>query len=306
MPVDTHIGVAVPKAPGDPEPGARLRGRLQTLEAAGVDSLWVTDSGLGYVGSLAPTPLLAFVAGVTSRVALGAAVYVLPVHQPVRLAQDLATVDQLCGGRLIVGFGIGGKDGDYGPYGVERAGRVERYESAIHTVRAVWQDGPTTVAGPDWELDSVQVEPKPARRPGPPIWFGGRSDAALRRAAELGDGFIGAGSMSTADFLGLLVDLRSHLDVAERGEGFRVGKRVYLAVDDDGRAREQMRSAMGTIYRRPELADDVALIGSYDHCLEELRSLQEAGTDTLVLHPLFDLDRQLAHVTSLMHDLRRG
>jgi alkanesulfonate monooxygenase SsuD/methylene tetrahydromethanopterin reductase-like flavin-dependent oxidoreductase (luciferase family) len=128
------------------------------------------------------------------------------------------------------------------------------------------------------------------QQPHPPLWFGAHHPAALRRTVELGDGFMGAGSLSTAKFADEVKLLRQLLGEAGRDPAaFPIGKRVYIAVDRDrARAGERLAKWFGAFYGRPQLAGEVAVWGSPAECLDQLGQVAAAGAGLVMLNPVFD------------------
>ena len=182
------------------EPIGRVARRA---EALGFDSLWTLDQVLGGSRNLEPISLLSYVAAITTRVRLGTAVFVLPQHNPVQLAKELATLDVLSGGRVDAGFGIGNDDqAQSAAFGLRPGRRVRRFTESLAVMRALWSERKATFHGDFFDLDDIRMEPKPVQRPGPPVWFGGRVEPALRRAVRLGDAWMGPGSSSIDDFRG--------------------------------------------------------------------------------------------------------
>jgi alkanesulfonate monooxygenase SsuD/methylene tetrahydromethanopterin reductase-like flavin-dependent oxidoreductase (luciferase family) len=127
------------------------------------------------------------------------------------------------------------------------------------------------------------------------VWFGAHHPNALRRTAELGDGFMGAGSLSTAKFAEEVKALRDHLRAAGRDpETFPIGKRVYIAVDPDRtRAARRLAEWFGGFYGRAAMAEQVAVWGSAEECAAALRDVIAAGARLLLLNPVFDEMEQL-------------
>jgi alkanesulfonate monooxygenase SsuD/methylene tetrahydromethanopterin reductase-like flavin-dependent oxidoreductase (luciferase family) len=117
-------------------------------------------------------------------------VLLAPLHHPLRLAEDLAVVDQLCGGRLDVGLAPGYKPGEFATLGVPKSERGARTDETIEILQLAWRGEPFSHAGRHFQFDDVVVTPPPVQRPGPPIWVGGSSMAAARRAARWGAGFM--------------------------------------------------------------------------------------------------------------------
>ena len=146
-------------------------------------------------------------------------------------------------------------------------------------MKALWTQPRATVTGEFWHFEKVPMEPKPVQRPYPPIWFGAREPVALRRAVRHGDGWMGAGSSSTADFVQQYSELRRLLDEAGRDPAtFAISKRVYLAIDDDrDRAERRLREWFAGRYRNADMGSRVSIWGSRSECVEKLGELVRAA-----------------------------
>jgi probable F420-dependent oxidoreductase len=158
-------------------------------EAEGLDSAWVSEhhgSADGYLPSL--LPLLAAFATVTDRIELGTGVVLAPFHDPLRLAEDFAVVDQLSGGRVICGLGIGWREEEFRAFGIDVATRVRRLAEIVDVLRLAWTGERFDHRGRHYSYDAVAVTPPPARVP--PIYVGGFVDDAIRRAGRIADGYI--------------------------------------------------------------------------------------------------------------------
>ncbi len=167
-------------------------------------------------------------------------------------------------------------------------------------MKRLWTEPRVTFDGRFWRLADARMEPKPVQRPHPPIWVGAHQPRALQRAVELGQGFIGAGSTSTAAFLDEVRTLRGLLAEAGRDPAqFGVGKRVYIAIDADRRrAERRLADWFGAFYGRRELAEQVAVRGEPAECVDRLRELVEGGARFLMLHPVFDELEQLERLAA--------
>ena len=158
-------------------------------EEQGLDSAWVSEhhfSSDGYLPSL--LPLLAAFAAVTDRIELGTGVVLAPFHDPIRIAEDFAVVDQIAGGRVIAGFGVGWRLEEFRAFGVDLSSRVGRMQELVEIVRRAWTEDRFDHAGRHHSYSGISVTPKPARVP--PILIGGFADAAIKRAGRIGDGYI--------------------------------------------------------------------------------------------------------------------
>jgi len=296
------LGVAIPQTfpDGRIEP-RRIQSFVQRAEALGFHSAWVVEHTFGAMPALAPIELLTYAAAMTERLQLGAAVLLTALRTPVQTAKSLATLDQLSGGRLIVGVGLGGNPKVYPAFGLTAERRAARFAEGLRVMKRLWTEPQVTLDGEFYQLENASVQPRPLQTPHPPLWFGGHHELALRRAVELGDGFIGAGSASTATFAEQMKVLRSIL--AERGRdpaSFPIGKRVYLAIDRDrARAGKRLAEWFGAFYGKPELAERVSVWGDADACVEGLRGVIAAGAGFLMLNPVFDELEQLERLAEL-------
>lgn len=303
MSVRVDLAVSIPQTSLDGrfDLGA-LRDYLVRAEALGFHSAWVVEQVLGRIASLEPVELLTWAAAVTQRLRLGAAVLLTALRSPVHTAKSLATLDHLSGGRLIVGVGLGAWRRAYPAFGITADRRAARFAESIRVMKALWTEPRVDFAGEFWRLENAAMEPKPLQRPHPPIWFGAHHPNALRRAVELGDGFMGAGSASTAAFAEEVKRLRDLLAGAGRDpEAFPVGKRVYIAIDSDReRAGRRLAEWFGAFYGRAEMAGEVAVWGDVATCAEGLARVVDAGARLLLLNPVFD-DRQ--HLEAFAADL---
>jgi probable F420-dependent oxidoreductase len=164
---------------------------VRLAEALGFDSAWVSEhhgASDGYLPSLL-TMLSAFAAA-TDRIGLGTGVVLTPLHDPLRLAEDAAVVDQLSGGRLTLGLGIAWRPEEFRMFGVPFSERLARTVDTVEILRRAWTGERFSFDGEVYHYDRVRVTPPPAQEGGPPILMGGYVDAAMRRAGRIGDGHI--------------------------------------------------------------------------------------------------------------------
>lgn len=163
----------------------------QLAENLGFGSFWTSEHH-GVSDGYLPSQLvfLAAVAAVTRRIRLGTGVVIAPFHDPLRLAEDAAVLDQLSHGRLEVGLGIGWRDEEFRMFGVPRAERAPRLVHMVELLRKAWTGERFSSSGPAGEYRDVQVTPAPYQPGGPPILLGGFNDVAVRRAGSVGDGFV--------------------------------------------------------------------------------------------------------------------
>jgi probable F420-dependent oxidoreductase len=295
---EPRISVGVPQLLGGEDVDVVRRYAVRA-EELGFARLWSLDAVPGSATSRVPLldglHVLTTAAAVTDAIGLGVAVIVLPARNPAVLARELATIDRLSGGRLTVGVGVGRSEPTAAGLGLPAGSRARRLREGVEVLRALWADGEATYEGEFYRFAGVTLEPKPVQRPGPPVWFGAGSPPALRRAARLGDGWLGAGSSPSEAFPGQLRILVDALREAGREPGaFPVGKRVYIAVEDtERRARDRLAPVLDGMYGAPGLTDRVAVCGPPEACAEQLRVLVAAGARELLLHSMYDQLEQL-------------
>ena len=201
-------------------------------EALGYGSLWVADMHLRPYPVLDPVVLLGYVAALTARVRLGTSVLISPVYNPILLARELASLDQMSEGRLTVGVGLGTAERLYPRYGISTARAVGRFVEGVRLMNALWTTSPTTFEGRYWNTDQVLMEPKPLQQPRPPLWFGGGHPNALRRAVRYADGWMGAGISTTGAFADNVQLLRRYCEESGRDPAtFQIAKRIYVGLD---------------------------------------------------------------------------
>jgi probable F420-dependent oxidoreductase len=166
----------------------------QHAEELGFTDVWVSDHVVHPAEQSYPSPYLldpfvtlAWAAAVTDRVRLGTSVLVVPQHNPVWLANHLASLDTMSGGRLLVGAGVGWSQREYEALGQSFEDRGRRLDEILDLLRAAWTEDPTSFAGEFYRFTDIRFLPKPAGDI--PIWIGGGVEAAFRRAIDKGDGF---------------------------------------------------------------------------------------------------------------------
>jgi probable F420-dependent oxidoreductase len=185
-----HFGVILPNYGRESSPDA-IRRTAELAEELGFDSVWTTEHMI--VGPEAVDPYgrvydplvtLGWISGWTTRIELGTSIVLVPLHNPIHLAKEVATLQELSGGRVTLGVGMGWHKDEYDFMGVEFKGRGRRADEAIRLMRALWT-GEKDFDGENWSFHDATFGPLPAKQP--EIWVGGSSERAIRRARELGD-----------------------------------------------------------------------------------------------------------------------
>jgi probable F420-dependent oxidoreductase len=185
-----HWGVILPNFGLDSNP-QRIRRVAELAEELGFDSVWTTEhiivgpDAIDPYGRLYdPLVTLGWIAGWTEQLGLGTSIILVPLHNPIHLAKEVATLQELSGGRFTLGVGMGWHRDEFEFMGVPFEGRGRRADEAIRLMRALWK-GERDFKGKFWSFHDATQEPHPD--PLPEIWVGGASERAIRRALELGD-----------------------------------------------------------------------------------------------------------------------
>ncbi len=264
-------------------------GSVAELEALPIDSLWVG----GHVASRNPSPEamvgLARLAALTERVRIGTSILLLPLYPPAIVAKQTADLDRATGGRLILGIGVGGEyPQEFRACRIPVNERGRRTNEAIPLIRRLWSGEEITHEGRYYAMEDVRIHPAPAQPGGPPIVVAGRSEAAMRRAATLGDGWFPY-LYSPRRYAASVDVVRATAETEGRDLvdfGWYVW--VFVNIDPDGEsAREQAARTMGGTYDqdfRP-MVDSVAAAGTAAEVAAKLAAFYDAGARHFVFSP---------------------
>jgi probable F420-dependent oxidoreductase len=265
---------------------------VRRVEALGFDSVWCGDHVSFNLPLYESLTLLATYASITERIRLGTAVYLLALRPPAVTAKVTATLDVLSGGRLIFGVGVGGENPkEFEACGVPHSERGARVTEAIDVVRTLWRDTPATFKGRFSSFAGVSIDPKPVQRPGPPIWVGGRSDAALGRAGRQGDGWVSY-VVTPERYRQSLEKIRAAAAAHGRTlDGFVTAHLAFITVGRDyERARATWVAWLSKRYAQDfgPLADKYGIIGTPGQCAERLEAFRAAGCAYFLLNAIGD------------------
>ncbi len=299
----TPCGMAIPQSDGSkPVQVPFLQQFCKHTEELGYDSLWVQEQIISDAPILEPVTVMTYAAALTSRVRIGSSVLLTVIRNPVQLAKSLSTLDHLSQGRLTVGVGIGGPHVPEAVFGAYTGKRSRRFVEGLQVMKALWTEPLATVKGENWQFENVAMEPKPIQKPHPPLWFGARTPIGLKRTVRHADGWMGAGSSSSADFVEHVGLLRQYCDELKRDPAtLPISKRVYVAIDNDkARAEQRLREWFAMRYKSADMAVRVSLWGSRAEVTDKLGELVKAGAQHLMLNPVFD---EMAHLEELAHNV---
>ncbi len=236
-----QIGIHLPHA-GEQATPDRIRRAAQRAEDLGLSDVWVSEHIIVPRASFPRSPLfydpvlsLTWAAAVTRRVRLGTSVLVLPMRHPLPLAKELATLQNFSEGRLILGAGVGWLEAEFAALGVPFGERGRRLDEGIAMMRAVWTQDPVTFHGKHVPADFDDMTMRPFPATPIPIWFGARSEAALRRTVRIGDGWHGS-QLTPEQAAPIVARLRR-----ERPEpAFTISMRTHWNGQDPGELRERI------------------------------------------------------------------
>ncbi|MEX2221281.1 MAG: TIGR03619 family F420-dependent LLM class oxidoreductase [Candidatus Rokuibacteriota bacterium] len=300
MTIKYRIGIMPGPWPPGREGASFLWTLCDLLERSDVDSIWLSDR----LSSPVPVPevmtTLAAIAARTIRLKFGPSVVVLPYRTPVVAAKEMATVDWLSRGRLFPAVGVGVElPREFEASGVPFAERGRRTDEAIQVLRLLWTQDEVTWEGQFYKLDRISIFPKPWQTP-PPIWIGGKSEAAMRRTARLGDGWIpsfitpeelrpgvqkvqelaaAAGRQVPEDHFGTLINYA----IAETEDAALAMARPYVPQGRVDEATMRRCTAFGPVGR----------------LLEKVEEYVKAGASKFILRPLCPPDRMLEQLARM-------
>lgn len=302
MPSRARFGVQL--ALGEP---AERWALVRRIEELGFDSVWTGDHVSFHLPLYESLTLLASYAAITSRLRLGTAVYLLALRHPTIVAKITSTLDALSGGRLVFGVGVGGENPkEFEASGVPHRERGARVDEGIEVLRALWRDTPATFKGRFTSFEGVSIDPKPVQPGGPPIWIGGRSDAALARAGRVGDGWI-AYVVAPERYRQSVEKIARAAAAAGRAvDGLARANLVFITVDRDlERARQTWVSRLSRRYNQDfgPLAGRYGIFGPPARCAEALQAYVEAGCDYFVLNPIGDPRQDRAQIETIAAEI---
>jgi probable F420-dependent oxidoreductase len=280
------FGMSLPHRSPDSIGMDAVRTVANRADALGFRDLWVTENTLDHVTSFDPVVVLTYAAAVTSRIGLGASVLVLPVHDPRMVAHQWATLDYVSNGRAVMGVGIG-QPRHLHEFQVLNDGRVARFREQVELIRALWSQKKVTHHGRFYHLDDAGLGVRPVQTP-LPIWMGVGHPDAIRRAAGMADGWMGAGGSSIEDFRRSVPLLRDALEKAGRDPGnFPTSKRISIHVDEKPEvARAELHRWYTEVYHNPAGTDASGIHGTPEQVRERLEAMIGMGANHLLLNPV--------------------
>jgi probable F420-dependent oxidoreductase len=275
--------------------------QVQAAERQGYDWVNVTEHHVAADGYLpAVLAVLAAMAAVTQRIRLSTGMLILTLHHPLRIAEEAAVVDVISGGRLTLGIAVGYREVEFDALGVDYETRGRRFRESVEILQQAWRGEPFTYRGEVFQIPEVVVRPQPVQRPSIPLWFGGTTPVALRRAVEhQSPCFPGA----TDDIDAIHERLARYDALRERAgatwERQVVIPRLTLVANTLEEARRLALPGIAAMFetymswglpvdftaalRDWDLLDELVIVGDEARCAEQLARYAELGTTDLML-----------------------
>jgi probable F420-dependent oxidoreductase len=300
MTIKYRIGIMPGPWPAGREGADFLWSLCDLCERTGIDSIWLSDR----LSSPVPVPevmtTLAAIAARTTTLKFGPSVIVLPYRTPVVAAKEMATVDWLSRGRLFPAVGVGVElPREFEASGVAFRERGRRTDEAIRVIRMLWTQDEVTFQGEFYKLDRITVLPKPWQSP-PPIWIGGKSEAAQKRTARLGDGWMP--SFITPDEFRIGVERVQELAAAERREvpADHFGTLINFALAESPDAAAAMAGPFIPRGRVDEATiRQCTAFGPAEVVASRIEEYVKGGGSKFILRPLCPSDRMLDQLARL-------
>ena len=281
-----------------------------TAQTLGFDSVWVSDGPSSRRAALDPVVCMASMAHCADRIRIGSCIILVPIRNPAILAKEIASLDAISGGRIVVGIGVGVSGmSDRGAYRAtstdprERGARCDEY---LEVMTTLWTGSANRFRGRFFEFDDVEMSPRPVQQPHPPIWAGGDSDGMLRRTARTCQGFVPVAT-GPEDYAEKWRCIERY--AMERGRNpsgiTRALHLYYCGADTRTEAcTVAERSLSERSGRAVELLDDGRFaLGDAEACAETIAAYREVGVEHFVLNLACPASDVIAQVERFAHEV---
>jgi probable F420-dependent oxidoreductase len=301
MASNAKVGLLVPGGfGGNPPTMAEFNGFFRRADELGYDSLWVIDRIFHNINIIDPMTLMACAAAVTERIRLGTSVLLFVMRNPALVAKTVSTIDYLSGGRVTLGISLGGRDNEYEPMGVDVKRRVGRFTEGLEVMRRLWTETGVTHHGRFFNMDNVNVGPKPVQKPGIPVILGGSAEGVFQRAGELADGWVAGGASNAEAFGQAWEKVQGYARAAGRDpQTLDSGKLMYCYVDDNReRAKSELEIFTHAYYGPRYDVENNCAYGNGVQCAEFIQRYIDAGAKTIILGPTWPDAGQIQRIWS--------
>jgi probable F420-dependent oxidoreductase len=322
LPIDDRLRIGIQTIHRRSEPAAgawlptidEMRTLVELVDRSGYDSLWVGDHISFHIAIFDPLLQLAQAAVLSRRLVFGTGVYLVPLRHPTPVAKQVATLDHLTEGRFIFGVGVGGEfHKEFEACGVPVRERGARLEESLSVMRKLWSGKPASHDGRFFKFEGVTMQPPSRQAGGPPIWCGGRSDAALRRIGRMTDGWMSY-VITPEMFRQGLAKIAAAAAEAGRvfDRGFGTAHLLFTCLDDTyetalDAATVALSQRYGMDFRKA--AERYCALGPPQRVAESILRFHEAGVRHVILDfvgPYEERDRQIERFASEAMPLLAG
>jgi probable F420-dependent oxidoreductase len=274
----------------------------ENAENWGLDSFWLSDHLLAPSPELDVVATLSLLASHTSRMKLGPSVLLLNLRHPLMVAKSFASLDYLSNGRMVMAVGTGSNLADYAACGIPPESRGKRLDEGIEVLRTAWRGPNASYHGRFFNFDNVTIEPRPTARTNNDfgtmdIWVGGRSDAALKRAARLADGFF-ASFQTPEEFGASMAKIRDYAAGYGRTNAHIESGLILLCriAGSRERALQEMQPMLKAMGPGGEQFLQRSVYGTAEDVIERLSEYVSKGLDKFVLWPIAEPDAWPRHI----------
>ena len=264
-----------------------LRDLVSVGDEYGYDSIWLSDRVVGERFSPEPLIALSMVAAYSDRLKFGTSVLQLPIRNPVVLAKEMATLDFLSNGRFLPAIGLGQEDPrEYEACGVSKVDRGRRTDEAMTVMRRLWSEDSVTHEGEFYTLHDVTVEPKPVQEPSIPVWVGGRSPAAQRRVARIGDGWLVSSATPEEVKDGVELIFSTAPEHGRSIDDDHIGALLGYVIAPTAEEAQSTAEPYVTRAREDAHFTEYSALGTVEQVRETIHQYMEAGASKFVVRPM--------------------
>ena len=269
---------------------------VDAAEEQGWDSVWFSDRIVGPAWRMDPLAGMAIVTGRTEKLKFGTGVLLMSVRSPVATAREVATIDLLSNGRLVLGVGVGQESpAEYEAMGVRKRDRGKRLDEAIMVMRRLWTEERVTYESEFLKLTDASIGVRPMQA-NVPIWIGSRSEAGLRRTGRVGDGWLP--TQLTPDEVSAGI-ARINAYAAEAGREIpddHFGLQISSYMVEQGRVPDHVKERFLLQRRADVTPEQINLLGTQDEIMARLREYIDAGATKFVFNPACGADEMPAQM----------
>ena len=264
-----------------------VREFAEVVKRLDFDSIWTPETPVTPEPGLDCLATLGAFSQAIDRVTLGTCAILAPLRSPAMLAKQIATLDFLSNGRVVLGIATGGRTRMFEASGVDPRERGARTDEILEAVIKLWTDRPASHRGRFYSFEDIVMEPLPVQRPHPPIWVGGEVDAALRRTARWGDGYLPA-SISPSRYEAAATKIRRYAEEYGRSASdITLGLHIYFRLDSSPEAaldkgNDALVRRLGS---RLLKLDSSCAVGTARDCIETLKRFVSVGVEHFVISP---------------------